>query len=171
MTEAPAGCRDQAAREFDFWVGDWNIRQEILQADGSWRTFPAFTSVTSVLDGCALLEHWQGEVLFFWNGMQEPATMKGLSVRSYDPGSGTWSIYWMDTLSPQFGAPYVGTIKDGHGSFFREWDTGQGSRSGRINFAAAGTDAVNWSLAISSDGGRTWSGLWRMAMQRRSADT
>jgi hypothetical protein len=152
-------------------VGDWDIRQHILQADGSWREFPAVTSVRRALDGCALVEHWRGEVLFFWNGMREPAPMKGLSVRSYDPASGTWSIYWMDSLSPGFGTPYTGTIEDGHGLFQREWDTPQGRRAGRITFEAVGKDAVNWSLAISSDGGRSWSDVWNMAMHRRSADT
>jgi len=171
VTEAPAGCRNPAARAFDFWVGDWDIHQHVLQADGSWREFPAVTSVRADLDGCAIVEHWEGEVLFFWNGMQEPAIIKGLSVRSYDPGSGTWSIYWMDTLSPHFGAPYTGTIKDGRGTFQRAWDTPEGHRNGRIAFEAAGQDAVDWTLAISSDEGRTWSDIWKMAMHRRSTDT
>ncbi len=151
-------------------MGEWDIRQRILQADGSWREFPAATSVTRALSGRALIEHWQGEVLFYWAGMREPVSITGLSVRAYDPASGKWSIYWMDSLSPQFGEPYVGTIQGGHGVFVREWDTPQGRRSGRITFATPGPDVVEWSLAISPDGGETWSVIWAMSMERRAID-
>ncbi len=167
MTGTAERCSEPAAREFDFWLGDWDIRQQILQQDGGWREFPAVTSVRTALDGCALVENWSGEVLFFWNGMHEPAPMRGFSIRSYDPSSGWWAIYWMDTLSPQFGAPYTGTIKDGQGQFFREWDTPQGARKGRITFETTGKDAVSWSLSLSSDGGDSWATIWTMAMQRR----
>lgn len=76
------------ARAFNFWIGEWNIRQEILQQDGTWLELPAHTSVAAALDGSALIEHWSGQVLFFWEGMTEPRAMKGLSVRAYDLQTG-----------------------------------------------------------------------------------
>lgn len=108
------------ARAFNFWIGEWNIRQEILQQDGTWLELPAHTSVAAALDGSALIEHWSGQVLFFWEGMTEPRAMKGLSVRAYDPQTGKWYIHWMDTRSPRFGSPYAGNFTDGRGVFFRE---------------------------------------------------
>jgi hypothetical protein len=160
-------CQAPEARAFDFWIGDWDIQQRILKRDGSWLRLPARTSVTRTLDGCALVEHWQGEVSFFWEGMQAPEPMTGLSVRAYDPQAGKWFIHWMDTRSPRFGAPYAGSFADGRGEFFRELDTPQGPRLGRITFSDITADSVSWALAVSSDEGKTWQTLWTMTMARR----
>jgi len=122
--------------------------------------------VISALDGCALVEHWRGRVQFLWEGMHEPEAMKGLSVRSCDPGSGQWSIHWMDTRSPKFDTPYVGDFDGRLGEFFRTWQSPAGERIGRIRFRDVSPDSVMWSLAISSDGGGSWTVLWKMGMTR-----
>ena len=119
-------CSAPAAREFDFWIGEWAITQRILREDGSWLELPARTSVSRAVDGCAVIEQWRGEVSFFWEGMQRPEPMTGLSVRAYDPRSARWYIHWMDTRSPRFGEPYVGTFSNGRGEFRRELETPQG---------------------------------------------
>jgi imidazolonepropionase-like amidohydrolase len=159
-------CTAPEARAFDFWIGDWDIRQQILRKDGTWLELPAHTSVTATLDGCALIEHWQGQVSFFWEGMQEPETMRGLSVRAYDHGTGKWFIHWMDTRAPRFGAPYAGTFVSGRGEFFREFETPEGRRVGRITFSDIAADSVAWELAISTDDRKTWQTLWTMDMRR-----
>ncbi len=155
-----------AARAFDFWVGDWNIQQKILQKDGTWLELEAKTSVSKTLNGSALIEHWQGEVQFFWEGMQKPEPMKGLSVRAYDPQTQKWYIHWMDTGRPYFGTPYSGSFEKGRGEFFRTWQTPKGERMGRITFSNISGDSVDWELAISKDEGKSWSALWTMHMQR-----
>jgi len=163
----PAACSAPEARAFDFWIGEWEINQRILRQDGAWMELPARTSVRAALDGCALIEEWSGEVMFFWEGMTKPEALNGFSLRAYDPQTGSWNIHWMDTRSPRFGSPYVGTFADGRGEFFREWETPQGRRVGRIAFSDMRPDSVNWALAISADGRRTWQTLWTMAMRRR----
>ena len=97
-------------------------------------------------------------------GSVEP--MKGLSVRSYDPETGKWYIHWMDSRKPRFDTPYVGNFVDGRGEFFREWETPQGKRMGRITFSDITTESVHWGLAISSDDGQTWTTIWVMDMER-----
>jgi len=154
------------SHEFDFWIGDWIIRQKILRQDGTWLELDAKTSVSPALDGFALVEHWEGEVQFFWEGMQSVEPMKGLSVRSYDVQSGKWIIHWMDTRTPHFGASYTGNFSKGKGEFFREWETPQGKRMGRITFSDITPDSVYWELAISGDEGQTWSTIWMMDMSR-----
>jgi hypothetical protein len=167
LSDASPAC--EGADGFDFWIGDWRIEQRLLQEDGEWLALPARTSVRRALGGCALIEHWHGDVRFFWEGMREPQSMEGLSVRAFDPRTGEWSIHWMDTRSPRFERPYVGRIAEGSGEFFREWDSAQGRRKGRIAFSNPDPRRVEWSLAVSSDDGRTWTTLWTMTMHR--ADT
>ena len=160
-------CSDPAAREFDFWIGDWEIRQSILRQDGTWLELPAQTSVRSALDGCAVIERWEGQVMFFWEGMTKPDTLSGLSVRAYDPTTATWHIHWMDTRAPRFGHPYVGRFTRGRGEFFREWQAPEGNRLGRVTFQDITANSVNWALAVSRDAGRSWQTIWTMRMQRR----
>ena len=159
-------CEDAQARVFDFWVGDWDIRQSILREDATFVTLPAKTSVSLVLDGCALVEYWEGHVQFFWEGMQEPEPMKAISVRAYDPRRSEWNIYWMDTRSRRFDTPYVGNFAGDRGDFYREWETPEGRSVGRIRFSHVLPDSVNWSLAVSSDGRQNWTTIWSMEMRR-----
>jgi hypothetical protein len=165
-TQTPPPCLAEEARQFDFWLGDWDIRQKIREADGGWLSLPARTSVSSVLDGCALLEHWEGDVRFYWEEMDAVEHIEGLSVRSYDPGAGQWCIYWMDSRHPQFGPPYCGGFADGHGDFTQERSTPAGVRLMRIRFSELGGDAVRWELAIGDAEGTSWTPLWIMEMQR-----
>jgi hypothetical protein len=159
-------CSTPEASAFDFWIGEWDIQQRILNEDGSWHEFEATTTVTPALDGCALLEQWAGTVQFFWEGMQSPEPMKGLSVRAYDPVTGLWRIHWMDTRTLRFDAPYEGSFDDGQGIFYLERETPQGPQRNRITFSDISPNFVNWELAVSSDGGSTWTALWVMEMRR-----
>ena len=166
LAQRVEACDSPEAREFDFWIGDWTIEQQILGQDGTWLSFDARTSVSSTLEGCAIIEHWQGTVQFFWEGMDAPEPMSGLSVRAYDPDTDAWYISWMDTRTPRFGGPYVGGFDGSRGEFLREWETEQGKRSGRITFSNITSDSVDWELAISSDEGDSWSTVWIMKMYR-----
>jgi hypothetical protein len=166
----PAPACAGEARDFDFWLGDWRIEQQIRAADGGWLTLPARTSVTASPDGCVINEHWSGDVQFFWEGMSAPARIWGHSVRSFDPAARSWRIYWMDSRTPRFDAPYVGRFDGDRGEFFRQFETADGAaRTGRITFHKLGGDRVDWELAISSDEGATWAVLWSMRMTRESA--
>ena len=72
----------------------------------------------------------------------------------------------MDSRKSRFDMPYVGAFVDGRGEFFREWETPQGKRMGRITFSDITTESVHWGLAISSDDGQTWTTIWVMDMER-----
>jgi hypothetical protein len=162
----PPACATEEARQFDFWLGDWEIQQQIRQADGTWLRLPARTSVSSVLGGCALLEHWEGDVKFYWEKMGAVEHMKGLSVRSYDPEAGEWCIHWMDSRHPRFGPPFCGRFVDGIGDFVQERETPTGVRRTRIRFSRS-SDSVRWELAIGGGAeGARWTPLWIMEMKR-----
>ena len=164
----PEPCSDPGFREFDFWIGEWRIRQRILQADGSWKEFDARTRVEPILGGCALLERWSGTVQFFWEGMTEPLRLEGTSYRTYEPGTGQWAIWWMDQRHPEVGDPSRGTFEDGVGSFYRDGVTGQGEpMTARIRFYDIEDDFFRWDLAISTDGLESWTTLWQMDQTRR----
>lgn len=162
-----APCASVEAHQFDFWIGEWNISQKILQADGTWLDLPATNRVSATLNGCALIEHWEGKVLFFWEGMKSAGQLKGLSIRAFNPKSKKWSIYWMDTHNPEFGT-FEGEFKNGRGEFFRKGVTSSGGPLfSRITFFDITNTSVEWELALSTDGEKSWNKIWTMHMQRK----
>jgi hypothetical protein len=163
---AIAACNSPEARQFDFWIGKWEIQQKILNQDGSWLELPARNSVATALDGCALVEHWRGKVKFFWEGMNDVESMEGLSVRAYDPQSGKWRLHWMSSRTPRFGNAFEGNFHGGRGEFFSTRQGPRGKQLSRITFSNITKNSVHWDLAISNDDGKTWTTLWIMEMRR-----
>ncbi len=47
------GCTAPPHREFDFWVGRWDVENPSAVQVGT-------NAILSGLDGCAVLEHWTG---------------------------------------------------------------------------------------------------------------
>jgi hypothetical protein len=73
-------CAGGAFRDFDFWVGEWDVT-----SGGD----PAGTnSVTRELDGCLVQEHWTAS-----DGT------RGRSLNSYDPRTGMWHQHWIDEFA------------------------------------------------------------------------
>lgn len=157
----------QCASDFDFWIGDWTVRQRILGADGRWLEMDATTSVSRTPANCLITENWAGQVQFFWEGMVAPEQIWGYSVRVFDPSTAQWSIYWMDSRAPRFGTPHVGRFRVGRGEFFRRVDAADGVRLDRIVFSTTRPGIVDWELAVSSNDGSTWTQIWTMEMSRR----
>lgn len=166
---ATAPCDAPEARQFDFWIGSWEIEQKIRTAAGEWLTLPARNSVERVLGGCGLLERWDGRVQFFWEGMKEPEPMQGLSLRWWDPETGKWWIEWMDDRAPVAPSRFSGGFAGGRGEFFRTSTGPRGETLNRITFADTDEGAFRWELAVSSDAGATWTPLWTMSGTRRAA--
>lgn len=69
------GCEGAKYREFDFWVGQWDVY------GGS--TFVGTNIVERELDGCIVEENWI-----------DPSGGRGRSINMYDVASGKWSQTW-----------------------------------------------------------------------------
>ena len=161
-------CNSAEARQFDFWIGNWNIDQKIIQKDGTWLETKARDSVFSILKGCAIEEHWNGDVQFFWAGMKEPKPLEGFSIRYYDTSEKKWHIKWMDNFNPKLGDGMTGNFKNGKGQFFHENTTEKGTQISRITFSDITENSVHWDLSLSRDNGKTWTTIWIMEMKRAS---
>src|SRR5436305_7221358 len=77
----PAPCRAPEYRQFDFWLGDWDV----YNAKG---TLAGRNLVTSEYGGCVLQEHWTS------NG--SPA-QTGSSFNTWSPGRRQWHQTWVDS--------------------------------------------------------------------------
>jgi hypothetical protein len=76
--DAPPACSSEEYRQFDFWIGEWDVTQ-----NGK----PAGTNrITAILDGCVLMEQWESA-----NGK-----FSGRSFNRYDATTGQWEQLWVD---------------------------------------------------------------------------
>lgn len=78
-------CRTSPHRQFDFWVGEWNVYGTDSDA------FFGTNLVTSELDGCLVQEHWTGS-----NGN------RGRSLNVYDPETSAWHQDWASQVPQGF---------------------------------------------------------------------
>jgi hypothetical protein len=63
-------------RQFDFWIGEWNVETTNGQPAGT-------SKVERILNGCALLENWSG------GG-------DGKSLNIYNANKKQWQQFWVD---------------------------------------------------------------------------
>lgn len=71
-------CMDAAHREFDFWVGEWNV------FDQTETVLNGTNLVKSLLDGCLVQENWAGS---FGD--------HGRSLNVFDAETGLWNQSWV----------------------------------------------------------------------------
>jgi len=78
-TAASRPCSAPEYRQFDFWIGDWEVTAGGQTAGTN--------SIHRVHGGCALQENWQGS---------GAGGISGSSFNIYDQGTGQWHQTWVD---------------------------------------------------------------------------
>jgi hypothetical protein len=132
-------CNTQHYRDFDFWLGQWDVTPAGLPAP------TAKSSITSVQGGCAVLEEYQTQSGF-----------SGMSINFYDSTTEMWHQSWMGNGG---GAVHLqGNLIEG-AMVLSDADLLVSEKAGTIN-------RVTWSLLDdgrvrqhwenSSDKGETW---------------
>lgn len=148
----------QEARQFDFWLGTWDVNLRIVLDDGTWpdSSVRASANVYSVLGGKGVLELWDSEPIV------------GFSLRWFDPESGRW-ILWLDWpgRDRSGSSGLEGSFRHGRGEFFSRRPTEDGGeRLARYTFSDITADSLRWDDAYSTDGGKSWSPAWIMEFTR-----
>lgn len=77
---AGSSCNSSEYRQFDFWIGDWNVSSE-GQAAGR-------NTIHAIQGGCALQENWQGA---------GEGGISGTSFNIYDQSTEKWHQTWVDS--------------------------------------------------------------------------
>jgi hypothetical protein len=151
------------ARDFDFFMGSWNVRNRMLRArlagSDEWGEFAATSVARPILDGLGNEDEFRTS----WGG-----GFVAMSFRFFDPGSRRWSIYWADARrSGLLDPPVIGGFAGATGVFEGE-DTFEG-RPILVRFVWSGvtTPAPRWEQSFSDDGGDTWETNWIMDFTRR----
>lgn len=135
-------CADTAEdRQFDFWVGDWNVestKEQIPQG---------LSHVERTLGDCVIWENWTS---------LNPG-YEGKSYNIYNPNLKRWEQYWVDNVGGVIF--FYGNLSDGVMDYFTdEIPQPDGTKLKRhLQFFNLGADKVRQFSQGSTDGGKTWS--------------
>ena len=133
----PKPCAAPESRQFDFWIGDWDV----FKPDGT----QAGTNRIAPVYGCVLHESWKGR-----------GGYEGQSFNRYDAERGVWHQSWVDSSGGLL--VIEGAFKDGT---MRLSDAGQPGKKdplkvNEIAWNANPDGSVRQLWRTSVDGGKTW---------------
>jgi hypothetical protein len=138
-TPEPKPCTASPYRQFDFWLGDWDVVDTAGKPAGH-------NHIVSIFDGCGLQENWESA-----------QGGRGTSLNVYDAVTGHWHQTWVDDHGGLL--ELSGGIEDGKmvlvGS--RPSVKEKGSRViHRIAWTPIAPDKVRQHWEASKNEGRTW---------------
>ncbi|HUE24525.1 MAG TPA: hypothetical protein VMQ86_22770 [Bryobacteraceae bacterium] len=138
ISAAAAACSAPAYRQFDFWIGDWDVFDA-----GDPTAIVAHARVERILDGCVLLEDYQGT-----DGA------KGRSFSMYDASTKVWRQNWVTNRGRWL--QLAGGLQGGEMALSGV-DRSAGGRARRIRGVwKLDRGGIRETAVTSTDGGRTW---------------
>jgi hypothetical protein len=166
----PAKTGQQAVTEerdgqhdFDFQFGRWKVHNRRLlhplTGSNEWVEFDGTIVARPIWGGRANTDEFEAD--------SPSGHIEGMTVRTYNPKSHQWSIYWANQKNGVFSLPpTVGKFKNGRGEFFDQEDFNGQSIFVRYLWLVPSPDSTRWEQAFSVDGGKTWETNWIMIATR-----
>src|SRR5262245_15133672 len=149
QTPRPQACDGAGHRQFDFWIGDWDV----FEAEGAVKA--AQVRVSRILDGCVLHEQYEGS-----DGL------RGESFSIYDASRNVWHQTWVTNRGQLLAIE--GQWQDGAmvlGGPYRSETGERGLVRGRWKPAS---DGLRETAARSRDHGKTWTPWFDLVFRPRS---
>jgi hypothetical protein len=140
-------------KDFDFLVGKWLMKNKHLNARLA--NCKEYTEFESSVENWAGLEG-MGNFDVVRRSMPDGKVYEGRTVRTFDPQTHLWRLYWMDSNGGPIDPPQIGSFENGVGLFFCK-----DVQVGRPVIIVFKWDKRNpekplWSQAFSEDNGKTW---------------
>jgi hypothetical protein len=144
---APKPCQRPEVRQFDFWVGEWDL----TWPDGGRGT----NVIEHAFDGCVVKESFSAET--------DP--LRGTSVSTFNAATGKWQQTWVDNQGSYL--DFVGELRDGTMVLTREATIKGAKVLQRMVWHNIAKDSFDWNWERSDDGGKTWKVLWPIHYERK----
>jgi tetratricopeptide (TPR) repeat protein len=134
--EKPCGF-DAEFRQFDFWIGEWDVYMGGNLAGKS--------KIQLILKDCVIVENWESASYGY----------SGKSYNVYNPGIKKWQQFWVDSAAGP--TLYTGELINGEMRFDADKYNPDGTKMmTKMIFYKLGPDKVRQHIQQSSDGGKTW---------------
>jgi TPR repeat protein len=136
------------SREFDFWVGEWDVFDPTGQKVGS-------SSVQRIVGDCVIFENWTDA----FGG-------SGKSFNYRNGKTGAWQQTWVDDKGTV--TQFLGAFKDGRMHLQGDSVKYDGTKAtNRMTFFNLGPDKVRQLGEGTADGGKTWTVSYDLTYVRR----
>lgn len=138
MSPAAAPCESQPeSRQFDFWVGEWNVTTAQGAQAGS-------SSVQKILGSCVVFENWT-----------PTSGAPGKSLNAYNRGLKMWQQFWT-SASGNVTEYRQSKWVDGSLQFVAHVPDVDSPTELRMTFTPIDANTVRQYGEVSTDGGKTW---------------
>lgn len=151
-----ATAEHDGQHDFDFEIGSWKIHLKKLahplSGSKEWIEFDGTSVTQKIWDGRAQIEQFETD--------GAGGHIEGLTLRTFNPKTHQWYLYWANAKDGLVVVPQVGQFKDGVGEFYAQ-DTFNGKQI-FIRFIWSKTDTAvpHFEQSFSEDGGKTWEVNW-----------
>ena len=131
-------CLAPEYRQFDFWVGDWDVFDPAGNRVGT-------NNITREFGGCVVQEHWEA---------RGPQKQVGSSFNTYNPGTRQWHQTWVDSTGGFL--LLDGAFTDGRMVLSADMTNKRGRLKHRITWTPQADGRVRQFWETSADDGKTW---------------
>lgn len=156
-SQATPTARD-GSHDFDPLLGSWkyHLRRRLNPLTGSntWVDFDGTGVCRPIYDGAQIDE---------FHGEGSAGVIEGLTLRTYNPTSHQWRLYWANQKVGVLDPPQIGEFKNGVGEFFAQdtqYTTDHRAILVRFRWTNLNTDTPHFEQSFSDDGGKTWEVNW-----------
>lgn len=135
--QTPKPCSAAEYRQFDFWIGSWDV----FSPDGK---LAGHNRIERIEGGCGLQENWTAE-----------GGSTGRSINTYLPADRQWHQFWLGSGG---GVLNLAGTFDGHALTLQGTTAGPGGAivQQRISFTPNADGSVRQLWEMSRDAGKTW---------------
>jgi hypothetical protein len=152
--------------DFDPLIGSWkyHLKKLVNPLTGSttWTEFDGTGVCYKIWDGRAELDTIEVE--------SPTGHIEGLTLRTYNPQSHQWRLYWANSKNGIMDPPQIGEFKDGRGEFYAQDMFNGKSILIRFLWTNLTTSTPHFEQSFSDDGGKTWEVNW-ITDQTRVSET
>ena len=150
-TTQPRPCSEPEHRQFDFWLGEWDLSWGEGETAGSGENV-----ITRQLGDCVIEESFISH---------DEAPFVGRSVSVYNGRTGRWHQTWVDNQGGYL--DFVGGMDGDRMVLTREATDDSVTFLQRMMWYDISADSLDWNWEKSTDGGESWETLWHIRYVRR----
>lgn len=151
----PTSTERDGQHDFDPLIGSWkyHLKKLVNPLTGSttWTEFEGTGVCYKIWDGASLdtvkLDSPTGHI-------------EGLTLRTYNPQTHQWRLYWANSKNGILDPPQIGEFKNGRGEFYAQDILNGKSTIIRFVWTNTTTSTPHFEQSFSVDGGKTWEVNW-----------
>jgi hypothetical protein len=150
---APPLSADAPQHEFDFELGSWKLHLKRLlnplTGSHTWTEFDADSVTRTIWGGRGQLEQFEAS--------GSGGRIEGLTLRTYNPQTHQWSLYWANGKDGTLFVPQIGEFNADTGEFYGTYTV-----DGKYVYVRFiwWPKTAHFEQAFSADGGETWEVNW-----------